>query len=166
MRAQIEDPIRWKIDGWEQVFPENFREIEAAARISQLADVLGEAMDRAAMEEGLINQGDYQVLAMLRIADHRGESMTATEVARELDMTTATMVNRVDRLEKLGHVERVPHPIDRRAAYLSITESGVACAEQVVRRRTMERKRRLAVLTEDERATLTALMRKLATAWA
>jgi len=162
----MDDPIDWRIDRWEKAVPDDFRQIEAAARLSQLADNLGEVMDRVALEEGLINQGDYQVLAILRLADHRGESMTATEVARELNMTTATMVNRIDRLERLGHVKRVPHPIDRRAAYLAITPTGIACEEKVVRRRTMEREQRLSVLTDEERATLTILLRKLTAAWA
>lgn len=161
----INDSIGWKIDRWEQVVPGAFRKIEAAARLQQLAGVLGEAMDQVAMNEGLANQGDYQVLSVLRLTDHRGESITATEVARQLEMTTATMVNRVDRLERLDYVKRVPHPIDRRAANLVITPDGIACAERMVLRRTEERERRLAVLTDEERTTLTAILRKLATAW-
>ena len=69
--------------------------------MEQLANILADAMDQVAVGEGLINQGDYQVLSVLRLADHRGESRTAIEVARQLNMTPATMVNRVDRLERL-----------------------------------------------------------------
>ena len=160
-----DDPVGWKIEGWEQVAPGEFYRIEAAARLQQLAGDLVAAMDLVAAGEGLANQGDYQVLSVLRLADHRGESMTATDVARRLVMTTATMVNRVDRLERLGYVKRNPHHIDRRASILTITPEGVACAERMVQRRTEERERRLAVLTEDERTTLTILLRKLTASW-
>ena len=161
----IDDPIGWKIDSWEQVAPGEFHGIEAAARLQHLAGVLGEALDQVAVNEGLANQGDYQVLSLLRLAEHQGESMTATDVARQLGMTTATMVNRVDRLERLGYVERSPHLIDRRASILNITPDGVACADRMVRRRTEERERRLAVLSDRERTTLTALLRKLTEGW-
>ena len=160
-----EDPIGWKLSNWEQVVPDAFRKIEAAARLEQLAGILGKLMDQVAVEEGLINQGDYQVLSVLRLSHHRGESMTATEVARHLEMTNATMVNRVDRLENLGYAERTPHPFDRRSAYLAITQEGIACAERVVFLRTEERDRLLAALTDRERKSLTTLLRKLAAAW-
>lgn len=134
--------------------------------MEQLADILADAMDQVAVGEGLINQGDYQVLSVLRLADHRGESRTAIEVARQLNMTPATMVNRVDRLERLGCVERVPHPLDRRSAHLVITPEGKACAERMVLRRTEERERYLSALTDSQRTRLTALLRKLSSAWA
>lgn len=160
-----QDVIGRKLDDWGQVVPEAFHRIEAAARLEQLANILADAMDRVAVEEGLINQGDYQVLAVLRLADHRGETRTAVEVARELDMTPATMVNRVDRLEALGCVERVPHPLDRRSAHLVITPEGKTCAERMVLRRTEERERYLSALTDSQRSRLTALLRKLSSAW-
>ena len=160
-----DDAIGRKLDDWGQVVPEAFHRIEAAARLEQLANILADAMDQVAVGEGLINQGDYQVLSVLRLADHRGESRTAIKVARQLNMTPATMVNRVDRLERLGCVERVPHPLDRRSAHLVITPEGKACAERMVLRRTEERERRLSALTDSQRTRLTALLRKLSSAW-
>ena len=167
IRPVGDDPVDWKISNWERVLPGTaFDRIEAAARLLQLAEALNEAMDLIAIQEGLVNQSDYQVLSVLRLAHHEGRLMTATDVANRLDMTTATMVNRVDRLERLGYAERIPHPTDRRAAGLAITPEGTACAQRMVLRRTEERERRLAVLTDEERAALTAVLRKLATAWA
>ncbi|MCY4623088.1 MAG: hypothetical protein OXD34_14890 [bacterium] len=49
---------------------------------------------------------------------------------------------------------------------LAITPEGIACADRMVLRRTEERERRLSVLTDDERAMLTATLKKLAAAWA
>ena len=161
-----DDAIGRKLDDWGQVVPEAFHRIEAAARLEQLANILADAMDQVAVGEGLINRSDYQVLSVLRLADHRGESRTAIEVARQLNMTPATMVNRVDRLERLGCVERVPHPLDRRSAHLVITPEGKTCAERMVLRRTEERERYLSALTDSQRTRLTALLRKLSSAWA
>ena len=116
------DPTDWKIHNWEQVLPgTGFDRIEAAARLVQLGAALTETLGRIARQEGLANQGDYQVLSILRLAHHQGQLVTATDVATKLQMTTATMVNRIDRLEKLGYTQRAPHPTDRRSTNLTIT---------------------------------------------
>lgn len=165
-RDQIEDVIDRKIRRWEQTLKDqSLRGIEPAARIEKLAADLAEDMDRIAIAEGLANQGDYQVLALLRNAQHRGESITPTDAAHQLGMTTATMVSRVDRLEQNDYARRVRHPADRRAVNLVITREGIASAERMLRRRTEDRRKRLAVLTADERNTLTTLLRKLAECW-
>ena len=161
-RDQTEDIIARKIRTWEQTLKDSsLWEIEPAARIEQLAADLARGMDRIATTEGLANQGDYQVLAFLRNAEHNGKSVTATDAARHLGMTTATMVSRVDRLEQNGYAQRVRHPTDRRAINLVITHEGITSAEHMVRKRTEDRKQRLAVLTADEQSTLTVLLRKL-----
>ncbi len=159
------DHIEWKIYQWEQILPgSGFDRIEPAARILQLAAVIVREMDKIAKDEGLINQGDYQVLSILRISRHLGEEMTITDVAGRLASTTATMVNRVDRLEALGYVRRTPHPTDRRALYLAVTPEGIACVQRIVVLRTRRRERWLACLTDEERASLTKLLGKLASA--
>ena len=120
-------------------------------------------MDRIAREEGLANQDDYQVLSALRIARHLGQEQTITDIAAKLGSTTATIVNRVDRLQGLGYVQRTPHPTDRRSLHLTITPQGTACAQRIVLQRTEQREQWLAALTDEERVTLTGLLHKLAT---
>jgi len=165
-RDQTEDVIERKIRRWERTLKDkSLWGIEPAARIEQLAADLAGDMDRIAITEGLANQGDYQVLALLRNAQHREESVTPTDAAQQLGMTTATMVSRVDRLEQNGYAQRVRHPADRRAVNLVITREGIASAERMVRKRTEDRRKRLAVLTADERNALTMLLRKLAECW-
>lgn len=156
------DPIEWKIHLWDRILPgRGFDRIEAAARILQLAGGLVREMDRIAKTEGLINQGDYQVLSILRISRYLGEDMTITEVAAKLVSTTATIVNRVDRLEALGYVQRKPHPTDRRSLHLAITPEGVACVQRIVVQRTQRREQWLSTLTDEERIVLTELLGKL-----
>lgn len=52
-----------------------------------------------------------------------GEASMAT-VGQALGFSPSTMTGLVDRLEALGHVQRQPHPTDRRATQLSLTKSG------------------------------------------
>ena len=158
------DSVEWRIQRWEQILPGGrFDRIEAAARIIQLADDLGAAMDRIARQESLANQDDYQVLSELRIAEHLGQDQTITDIAAKLGSTTATVVNRVDRLENLGYVQRRPHPTDRRSLHLTITPQGTACVQRIVLQRTQQRDRFLAALSDEERVILTGLLQKLAT---
>ena len=52
------------------------------------------------------------------------ERIGPAEVARRLEVSTAAATGIVDRLVSRGHVERQPHPADRRRTELVLTESG------------------------------------------
>ena len=65
----------------------------------------------------------------------------------------------VDTLERLGYVERVPHPTDRRQTLARITASGREAMEQASRR--SPRALRAGRLTEDEAETLFHLLAKV-----
>jgi DNA-binding MarR family transcriptional regulator len=57
--------------------------------------------------------------------EHLGrEQIGPAEVARRLEVSTAAATGIVDRLVARGHVERRPHPADRRRTELVLTESG------------------------------------------
>ena len=153
------DPVERRINQWEQILPgSRFDRIGPAARIVHLGAELTKSMDRLAKREGLSNQEDYQVLSALRVATG---PMTSTALATRLESSTATVVNRIDRLEALGYVRREPHPIDRRSVHVTITAAGAACVERTVIARTAEREHFLSVLTDRQRDTLEQLLAKL-----
>lgn len=52
------------------------------------------------------------------------EQIGPAEVARRLEVSTAAATGIVDRLVARGHVERRPHPGDRRRTELVLTDSG------------------------------------------
>lgn len=52
------------------------------------------------------------------------EEIGPAEVARRLEVSTAAATGIVDRLVSRGHVERQPHPADRRRTQLVLTPSG------------------------------------------
>lgn len=52
------------------------------------------------------------------------ERIGPAEVARRLEVSTAAATGIVDRLVARGHVERRPHPEDRRRTDLVLTDSG------------------------------------------
>jgi DNA-binding MarR family transcriptional regulator len=73
---------------------------------------------RAGRAEQLrLEKGD--VWALEHLASSAG--LTATDLGQRLGLSSGGVTVLVDRLERAGHVERHPHPRDRRKRLLSIT---------------------------------------------
>jgi DNA-binding MarR family transcriptional regulator len=56
---------------------------------------------------------------------------TPGQIARRLQITTASVTVLIDRLERQGHVCRLPHPTDRRKLLVGLTDDGQEKAQQV-----------------------------------
>ena len=99
-----------------------------------------------------------QVALMEVIASSPGCSVQ--EVAATLQLTPPTVSIAVRQLERLGWVERRPHPTDRRALQIFLTEEG----EEVYRRAMAFQRRKfenlLRGLTPSERETLLDLLER------
>jgi DNA-binding MarR family transcriptional regulator len=71
------------------------------------------------------------------------------------------MTNRIDRLEHLGLVERVPDPEDRRGVKVHLTSAGQQLIDEAVVSRLEAADQLVSNLTTEERRTLADLLRKL-----
>lgn len=79
-----------------------------------------------------LNETDMRALRRLIVAKHRGDFVTPGQLAKYLNVSSASVTKMLDRLEKGGHLTRHPHPQDRRSQYLQITaETHLAAREQV-----------------------------------
>ena len=67
--------------------------------------------------------GDSEMRGLQHLVD---APLGPAELARRLEVTTAAATAIVDRLAARGHVERGPHPSDRRRTEVSLTASGRA----------------------------------------
>jgi DNA-binding MarR family transcriptional regulator len=86
---------------------------------------LGDALDRmhGAMGDDMeMNLTDLRALRMMVERERRGHAVSPHDLARHLRISTASTSKLIDRLEAAGHVERRPHPSDRRARVLVLTE--------------------------------------------
>ena len=59
------------------------------------------------------------------------DRLLANSLRQKLQITSATMTGILDRLEKLGLTERQPHPNDRRAILVCLTDQGRQCATEI-----------------------------------
>ncbi len=69
-----------------------------------------------------MNATDLAALRMLVLREQRGEAVSPHDVADHLRISTASTTKLLDRLSESGHVERHPHPSDRRARVIVLTD--------------------------------------------
>lgn len=70
-----------------------------------------------------MNGTDMQALQLVIAASGSGHPATPRAIARHLGITTASTTKMLDRLAASGHLERSPHPRDRRSLQVLPTES-------------------------------------------
>ena len=108
-----------------------------------------------------MNTGEGDILLTLRRSGppHR---LLPSQLTDSLLVSSGTMTNRLDRLERRGLIERVPNPEDRRSVEIALTESGRELVDGVVGEHVAREREMLAPLSGRERETLTRILRKLA----
>jgi MarR family transcriptional regulator for hemolysin len=122
----------------------------------QLSDVsrsMRTYIDQCAREHGM-TRAQWGVLARLQ----RQEGMTQAEMAESLEIQPISLVRLIDRLCQHGLVERRPHPRDRRANRLYLTDKGHAT---LVRLGPLGREVAGKVLASLSEADVAALLQKL-----
>ena len=88
-------------------------------QLSDVARTMRTYIDQRARRHGMTRA---QWGALLRL--ERQEGMTQAEMAESLEIQPISLVRLIDRLCLHGLVERRPHPRDRRANRLYLTEKG------------------------------------------
>ena len=104
--------------------------------------------------------GEHLVLAALRRAGSPFR-MTPTMLFSSLLLSSGAMTNRLDRLEEMGLVRRLPDPSDRRGRLVELTKKGRRVVDKAVADHIADEERLIAPLNRSERKQLTLLLRKL-----
>ncbi|GAA3445235.1 MarR family winged helix-turn-helix transcriptional regulator [Planomonospora venezuelensis] len=155
-----EDPVDRIVAQWRRERPD----LEASpmavfGRIYRIARLMGDRVAEIYQEYG-IGRGEFDVLATLRRAGApytlSPKAMTAT-----LMLTSGGMTGRLDRLERAGLITRTPDSDDRRALRVSLTETGLRVIEEAVAAGLEPQHEALAVLSEEDRRRLAALLRQV-----
>jgi DNA-binding MarR family transcriptional regulator len=69
-----------------------------------------------------LNDTDMKALRYIIASMNADVAVTAGALSEHLHISTASTTKLLDRLERAGHIERHPHPTDRRAVTVAITE--------------------------------------------
>jgi DNA-binding MarR family transcriptional regulator len=113
---------------------------------------------REALESDGLHPRDFGLMTM--VAAQPG--MTQHQLHEKTGIDPSSMVAAIDELEAAGLAERRPHPGDRRARSIFLTDSGMQTLERVRQLVGEMQKELFAPLDAQERATLHGLLRKLA----
>jgi DNA-binding MarR family transcriptional regulator len=101
------------------------------AELEQIVRVLTAMRDWREAEQKLsfesrthmqLNETDMKALRYIIASMNADVAVTAGALSEHLHISTASTTKLLDRLEKAGHIERKPHPTDRRAVTVEITE--------------------------------------------
>lgn len=145
---------------WAQEKPEiDTSPMGVVGRISRISRYIDQLLQQEYSKFNL-NGGEFDVLATLRRAG-RPYQLTPTDMFNSLMLSSGAMTNRLDRLEAMGLIKRLPNPNDRRGILVTLTEKGVTLMEQAYPAHLANEDKILAALSPSERKSLTALLRKL-----
>jgi DNA-binding MarR family transcriptional regulator len=125
-----------------------------------LAQVGAHAAMRFTERNGELDLTPPQVGLLRLVASRPGQSQQA--LAKQLGTPATRLVPLVDGLEKRGLIERRRNAEDRRLYALELSEDGRALMGRVARTAASHDRTITAALTDDERATLHALLTKIA----
>jgi DNA-binding MarR family transcriptional regulator len=120
------DPIAqarrlWAEHGWPEAAPG----MAAVTSLMRAQQIVAARVDEV-LKPHRLTFARYEVL-MLLLFSRRG-SLSMTRIGERLQVHPASVTNAVDRLESQALVRRAPHPTDRRATLVELTEEGRAVA--------------------------------------
>jgi DNA-binding MarR family transcriptional regulator len=154
------DEIDRIVEEWARERPDlDTSPTQTLQRITRLSLLQGGSFAKVFGAYG-ISFGEYLVLAALRRAGPPYR-MNPTRLFNAVLLSSGAMTNRLDRLEQVGLVERLPDPNDRRGRLVALTERGLELVDTVVVDHLANEDRLLTALDAGERQQLAGLLRKL-----
>ena len=94
---------------------------ELMAAFGRLRDAEDE-LSEASQQYMQLGKTDMRALHYLIVARHSDAVVTAKEIAAHLGISSASTTKLLDRLEAAHHITRSPHPTDRRALAINVTD--------------------------------------------
>ena len=156
----MSDPVDQQLKQWRKERPDlDTSGLAIINRISMLSKLI-RSRTRMALRPMNLETWEFEVLSALRRQGNPYE-LPPSVLAKMFMLTTGAMTNRIDRLEERDLVERKPHPEDRRALYISLTQKGVDLIDRAIEVRAQEAAKTVNCLKEPERIELGHLLSAL-----
>src|ERR1700759_104045 len=157
---QPKDRLDTVMEAWKRERPElDPAPMGIVGRVFQLNKMLEHRLDTVFEKHG-IGTWAFDVLAALRRsgAPYR---QSPTALFSQLLLSSGAMTNRIDRLEKMELVARVPDPNDRRGVIVELTAKGKELIDSIMPEHLENEETILGELSAAERKQLAGLLRKL-----
>ena len=133
--------------------------MEVIGRIHRVGALLDIGL-REVFAQAALGNGDFDVLASLRRSGSPYE-LAPTELSATTMVTSGAVTKRVDRLERLGLVDRRVSETDGRGRVIGLTHQGRSLVDRLHPLHLANEDRLLDALDAKERAQLAGLLRKL-----
>jgi DNA-binding MarR family transcriptional regulator len=154
------DDVDRIVEAWRRERPDlDVSPLQVLSRVSRLARRLDLARGSAFAEYGL-EGWEFDVLSALRRAG-RPYELSPGQLVQQTLVTSGTMTNRVDRLERRGLAVRSPSPHDRRGVIVRLTAKGRATVDSALADLLQRERDLLSELPENERRNLSDLLKRL-----
>lgn len=154
------DDVDEVVAAWRRERPDlDVTPLEVLSRVSRLARRLDLARG-SAFAEHLLEGWAFDVLSALRRAGEPYQ-LSPGQLVQQTLVTSGTMTNRVDRLERRGFVERRPDPGDRRGVLVRLTDAGRDIVDSAMADLIEQEKSLLSQLAPGDQAALAGLLRRM-----
>lgn len=132
--------------------------LQVIGRISRLSRYLERAIEASFGRK--VNSSGFYVLAALRRSGPPYR-LSPTALYSSLLVSSGAMTNRIDRLEAMGLVKRIPDPADGRSSLVALTPKGRRRVDVMIEKHARNEIRLLEGLKGSDRAVLARLLREL-----
>lgn len=154
------DDVDVVVAAWRRERPDlDVSPLEVFSRVSRLARRLDLARGHA-FAGHRIDGWSFDVLAALRRAGEPYQ-LSPGQLVQQTLVTSGTMTNRVDRLERAGFVERGPDPSDRRGVLVRLTDPGRDVVDAAMADLVAQEESLLRDLPASDQTQLAALLRRI-----
>lgn len=130
--------------------------VSRAAALDRLLTLSGRLTE--VMDQGMSGRGLSRPHATLLMVLHRNGPTVQRGLSQALGVTPRHVTGLVDALEANGWVERRPHPTDRRASMVTLTEQGQAAVATMNNDRRNWAEQLFADVPEGDLATFIAIL--------
>jgi len=126
-----EDSVAHLVADWRRERPDfDATPIGVLARLLRLSAQLNQLSREWLDSEGL----SWEAFSLIVTLRRQGSpyELRPTDILRESLLTSGAVTNRIDRVEAMGLVERIPDPRDRRAIAVRLTAEGLQKADAAI----------------------------------
>ncbi|MFS4580444.1 MarR family winged helix-turn-helix transcriptional regulator [Phaeobacter sp. C3_T13_0] len=112
------------------------------------------------METVGLNASSFDVLATLR-RSNSDEGLSPNGLLNATMVTSGTMTNRIDQLQKSGLVIRVANPKDKRSCFVKLTQSGLELIDAAITDHVRTQKELVSSFTSEQRLRFNIILADL-----